>query len=128
MSAPNEEQQLNVLGEPIDECGCSPMTGFFRDGYCHTGPMDRGTHTVCAQVTAAFLRFSASRGNDLSTPRPEFNFPGLQDGDHWCLCASRWLEAQQAGEAPRVFLRRTNIKTLEIVELSVLKRYALDLS
>ncbi len=120
--------QLNVLGEPIEECGCDPMTGFYRDGFCHTDAQDFGQHTVCAAMTDTFLRFSAMVGNDLSTPRAAFGFPGLVDGDHWCLCAARWLEADNAGMAPRVFLRRTHIRTLDIVPLERLKALALDLS
>lgn len=121
-------QQLNVFGEPLEICGCEPKTGFYRDGYCHTGPMDLGSHTVCATVTQAFLEFSLAAGNDLITPRPAMNFPGLKDGDHWCLCAGRWLEAAEAGAAPRIFLRRTHQKTLDLVPLALLKQYALDLS
>lgn len=100
------------------------MTGFFRDGCCNTGPMDRGVHTVCARVTADFLDFSKARGNDLSTPRPEFQFPGLKPGDKWCLCASRWAEAYEAGMAPKVVLEATHEATLSIVPLEVLKQFA----
>jgi len=121
-------RQRNVLGEPLECCCKDPLTGFYRDGFCNTGPMDLGTHTVCAALTDEFLAFSAGVGNDLSTPRPEFNFPGLQEGDQWCLCAERWLQAHEAGYAPRVFLRRTNVKTLDVVGLDILKPYALDLS
>ena len=128
MGQAERELQLNVLGEPIEECGCDPMTGFYRDGFCHTDAQDFGQHTVCAAMTDAFLRFSAMAGNDLSTPRPAFGFPGLVEGDHWCLCAARWLEADNTGKAPRVFLRRTHIRTLDIVPLERLKALALDLS
>ena len=121
-------RQLNVLGEPLSACCTDPITGFYRDGYCNTGPMDVGTHSVCAELTETFLAFSARAGNDLSTPRPEFNFPGLKEGDQWCLCATRWLDAHQAGHAPRVYLCRTNIKSLEFIPLETLKPYALDLS
>lgn len=123
-----EESPLNVLGEPLELCCSSPMTGFFRDGYCRTGPMDLGTHTVCAAVTDEFLSFSAEAGNDLTTPRPEFGFPGLTEGDRWCLCAGRWLDAHNAGRAPRIHLRRTNIKTLDMIDLAILKPYGIDLS
>ena len=120
--------QTNVFGEPIEECCTNPITGYFRDGFCRTDKYDRGSHTICALITAEFLEFSKSRGNDLSTPRPEFEFAGLSAGQSWCLCASRWFEAHEAGCAPRVHLKRTNSKTLEIVELAVLKGYAADLN
>lgn len=121
-------EQTNVFGEPLAICSTSPRTGSFRDGCCHTGPQDHGRHTVCAIVTDAFLTFSKVRGNDLTTPRPEFGFPGLKDGDRWCLCALRWREAFEAGCAPRVILQATNAKTLDIVDLADLKRHAADLS
>ncbi|MFO1036017.1 MAG: DUF2237 domain-containing protein [Geminicoccaceae bacterium] len=117
----------NVLGEHLEPCGTSPMTGFFRDGCCNTGPQDRGAHVVCAVVTREFLAFSASRGNDLSTPVPEFEFPGLRPGDRWCLCAARWREALEADAAPRVVLAATHERALEYVTLEDLKRHALDL-
>lgn len=120
--------QINVFGEPIEECCSNPITGYFRDGFCRTDKYDRGSHTVCALITTEFLEFSKSRGNDLSTPRPEFEFAGLSAGQSWCLCASRWLEAHDADCAPRVHLKRTNIKALEIVPLAFLKRYAADLN
>jgi uncharacterized protein (DUF2237 family) len=123
-----ESVQRNVLGEPLELCCTNPKTGFYRDGFCHTGPQDVGVHTVCAQVTEEFLAFSQRMGNDLSTPRPEFGFPGLNPGDGWCLCAGRWLEAFKAGCAPRVKLRSTHERTLEIVDLDLLKPYAIDLS
>jgi uncharacterized protein (DUF2237 family) len=113
--------QKNVLGEDLEICGTDPITGFFRDGCCNTGPRDVGTHTVCAVMDDQFLEFSASRGNDLITPHLEFGFAGLKSGDHWCLCAMRWEEARQAGCAPRVKLASTNIKTLEYVRLEHLK-------
>lgn len=113
--------QRNVLGEDLEICGTDPITGFFRDGCCNTGPRDVGTHTVCAVMDDQFLEFSASRGNDLITPHPEFGFAGLKSGDHWCLCAMRWEEARQAGCAPRVKLASTNIETLEYVRLEHLK-------
>jgi len=118
----------NVLGEPMQSCCNDPMTGFYRDGYCHTGPEDLGVHTVCVRVTAEFLEYSKSRGNDLSTPHPEFGFPGLTAGDKWCLCAARWQEAFEAGKAPRVALMATHKSTLEIIDLKDLKSHALDLS
>jgi uncharacterized protein (DUF2237 family) len=123
-----DDEDLNVLGEPLEPCSFSPMTGFYRDGCCATGPDDVGVHTVCAEVTAEFLAFSKSRGNDLSTPRPEFGFKGLAPGDRWCLCAGRWQEALAAGKAPRVVLRATHARSLEICALADLKRLALDLS
>ena len=119
--------QLNVFGEPIGLCCQDPVTGFFRDGHCHTGPQDFGLHTVCALMTQDFLGFSAWIGNDLSSPMPEYNFPGLRDGDRWCLCAKRWSEAHQAGKAPKLYLRATHFKTLEIVPLVTLKKFAIDL-
>ena len=122
------DSSRNVLGEPLALCGNRPMTGFYRDGCCDTGPEDQGRHTVCAQVTAEFLEFSAGRGNDLATPRPEFGFPGLKPGDRWCLCADRWLEALAHGVAPPVVLRATHEDTLDFVDLSDLKARALDLS
>jgi len=121
------EAKLNVLGEPLASCSEQPLTGFFRDGCCNTGPEDLGSHTVCTRVTAEFLEFSRSRGNDLSTPRPEFGFPGLKPGDQWCLCAARWQEALAAGAAPRVVLRATHAGALRVVRLADLKRHALDL-
>jgi uncharacterized protein (DUF2237 family) len=122
------EQQRNVFGEPIEVCSLKPRTGFYRTGCCETGPEDLGVHTVCVEVTAEFLAFSKSRGNDLSTPRPEFGFAGLNPGDRWCLCAARWQEALEAGAAPRVVLAATHEATLEIVRLADLKRYGLDLA
>ncbi|MBK8209492.1 MAG: DUF2237 domain-containing protein [Rhodospirillales bacterium] len=120
--------QRNVLGEKLIDCSLRPMTGFFRTGCCETGPMDAGAHVVCTEVTAEFLAFSKSRGNDLSTPVPAFGFPGLQPGDRWCLCAARWREALDAGMAPRVVLAATHERALEYVTLEDLKRHALDLS
>jgi uncharacterized protein (DUF2237 family) len=120
--------QRNVFGELLATCSERPLTGFYRSGCCHTGPEDLGLHTVCVEVTEEFLAFSKARGNDLSTPRPEFGFPGLEPGDRWCLCAARWREAFVAGRAPRVILAATHEATLEIVELGDLKRYAIDLA
>tara|TARA_A100001388_G_scaffold221492_1_gene172198 strand:- start:110 stop:490 length:381 start_codon:yes stop_codon:yes gene_type:complete len=122
------EKQKNVLDSELQDCGISPMTGFYRDGCCNTGPGDVGTHTVCAIMTDEFLEYSKSKGNDLITPRPEFDFPGLKAGDSWCLCALRWEEARQAGCAPRVKLTSTNIKTLEMVEFDDLKAHQIDLN
>lgn len=114
----------NVLGTPLETCSTEPLTGFYRDGCCHTGPEDLGTHTVCAVMTQAFLDFTRERGNDLSTPRPEFRFPGLSEGDRWCLCASRWKEAYDAGCAPYVHLAATHERTLDIVDRAALERHA----
>ena len=122
------ENQKNVLETDLEPCGMDPITGFYRDGYCNTGPGDIGTHTVCALVTDEFLVYSKSKGNDLSTPRPEFGFLGLKEGDYWCLCALRWEEARKAGCAPRIKLTSTNIKTLEVIELKDLKEYQIDLN
>ncbi|MEO0718126.1 MAG: DUF2237 domain-containing protein [Pseudomonadota bacterium] len=122
------DQSINVLGAPLEPCSTAPLTGFFRNGCCDTGPMDRGMHTVCAVVTDAFLTFSKSRGNDLSTPRPEYGFDGLKEGDRWCLCAMRWVEAYEAGVAPKVVLAATHMRTLSVAPLDALKTHALDLT
>ncbi|HEY9416090.1 MAG TPA: DUF2237 domain-containing protein [Pseudonocardia sp.] len=116
----------NVLGGELESCSTDPLTGFYRTGCCDTGGEDAGVHTVCARVTAEFLEFSSSAGNDLSTPRPEFGFAGLRPGDQWCLCASRWAEALEAGKAPRVVLEATHARTLEWVDLADLRRHAVD--
>ena len=121
-------RQRNVLGGTLVLCSEDPVTGFYRTGCCETGPQDHGVHTVCAVMTDEFLKFSQSRGNDLSTPRPEFGFAGLRAGDRWCLCAARWLEAYQADKAPDVVLAATNIATLRIVPLEALKTKAIDLN
>lgn len=118
----------NVLGEPLESCSTQPMTGFFRDGCCNTSREDRGSHTVCAIVTESFLAFSKASGNDLSTPMPAYGFPGLADGDRWCLCAPRWQEAFEAGRAPRVLLRATHEGALAFCDLADLKAHAADLS
>jgi uncharacterized protein (DUF2237 family) len=118
----------NVLGEPLEDCSSKPMTGFYRDGCCNTGREDIGSHTVCAVMTSAFLDFSKSRGNDLSTPMPEFGFPGLKPGDRWCLCAPRWQEAFETNQAPRVVLRATHEAALAYCSLADLKRFAVDLA
>ncbi len=114
----------NVLGTPLKTCSLDPRTGFFRTGCCDTGADDLGVHVVCAEVTAEFLAFSASRGNDLSTPNPWFGFPGLRPGDRWCLCVTRWKEALEAGVAPPVVLEATHMAALEFVDLDDLKQYA----
>ncbi|GMQ23533.1 DUF2237 domain-containing protein [Algoriphagus sp. oki45] len=114
----------NVFGEELEVCCTNPMTGFYRDGSCKTGPQDLGTHTVCAVITQEFLNYTLSRGNDLITPRPEYLFPGLKPGDRWCLCALRWLEAYRAGKAPAVVLEATHEKTLEIIPMHVLVSFA----
>ncbi len=118
-------QAKNVLGTKLQQCCADPVTGFYRDGYCNTGPDDYGLHIVCVQVTKEFLEFSMRRGNDLSTPHEEWGFPGLQPGDQWCLCALRWKEAYDAGAAPRVDLEATHISALEHLDLSALKKYAI---
>ena len=123
-----QEQQLNVFGEPLLPCGLDPLTGFYRDGCCNTGYDDTGIHTVCVRVSGEFLAYSKARGNDLSTPAPQFGFKGLKPGDQWCLCAGRWKEAFDAGMAPAVVLRATHEETLAIVPLADLKRHAIDLS
>jgi uncharacterized protein (DUF2237 family) len=118
----------NVLDEPLELCSINPMTGFYRDGCCNTGREDVGSHTVCVVMTAEFLDFSKSRGNDLSAPAPDFGFPGLKPGDRWCLCAPRWQEALEAGQAPRVVLRATHKGALAYCSLVDLKRLGVDLS
>ena len=115
----------NVLGEDLAPCSHDPLTGFYRDGSCRTGPGDTGLHCVCAEVTAEFLEFSKARGNDLSTPRPEYQFPGLKPGDRWCLCILRWKEALEAGVAPKVHLAGTHISTLEFVDRADLEAHAI---
>jgi uncharacterized protein (DUF2237 family) len=117
-----------VFGEPLQSCSTSPMTGFFRNGCCDTAPEDMGSHTVCVVLTDEFLQFSKARGNDLSTPMPEFGFPGLKAGQRWCLCAPRWAEAFAAGKAPRVVLRATHEGALDYCTLAELKRFAIDLA
>lgn len=120
------EASINVLGGPLEECSTDPMTGFYRNGCCDTGTGDHGVHTVAAEMTAEFLALSKYLGNDLSTPRPEFGFAGLKPGDYWCLCAGRFLQAHDEGAAPRVRLRATHRRTLDIVPLDVLRQYATD--
>lgn len=114
----------NVLGGPLEGCSRDPLTGFFRDGCCNTGPEDAGLHVVCVLATEEFLAFSRRVGNDLSTPRPEWGFPGVRPGDRWCLCAARWQQALEAGVAPRVVLEATHVAALEVVALEDLKAHA----
>ena len=123
MTIPETSIARNVFGEPLVPCSFAPMTGFFRDGCCKTDAEDVGTHVVCALMTAEFLVHSRELGNDLSTPRPEWNFPGLRPGDQWCLCALRWKQAYDAGVAPKVVLESTNYSVLSIVALNVLRRF-----
>jgi uncharacterized protein (DUF2237 family) len=120
------ENDLNVLGGPLEECGTDPLTGFFRDGCCTTGPEDLGSHTVCAVMTAEFLAHQTSIGNDLVTPRPEFNFPGLRPGDRWCVVAARWLQAYHAGAPAPVVLASTHARSLDTIPLTVLRTLAVD--
>jgi uncharacterized protein (DUF2237 family) len=123
---PDPSRERNVLGGPLEPCGLDPVTGFYRDGTCTSGPDDLGSHTVCAVVSAEFLEFQRAIGNDLSTPRPQFFFPGLEPGDRWCVVASRWLQAYQAGMAAGVVLAATNVRALEIVPLEALRQHAVD--
>ncbi len=125
---PRRVSARNVLGEPLEICSIKPMAGFYRDGCCNTGQEDVGSHTVCTVMTAEFLKFSKARGNDLSTPLPDFGFPGLKPGDRWCLCAPRWQEALEANQAPRVVLRATHEGALSHCSLADLKRFAIDLA
>ena len=123
-----EAAARNVLGQDLQPCSTEPMTGFFRNGCCETSHEDVGMHTVCAVMTAEFLAYSKSVGNDLSTPRPEFGFMGLKPGDRWCLCAPRWQQALEAGRAPRIVLRATHEGALDFCKLADLKKYAVDLA
>jgi len=118
---------LNVLDQPLQLCSESPLTGFFRNGYCQTESEDRGQHTVCAVVDNAFLQYTLDQGNALLTPRPALGFPGLKPGDHWCLCATRWQEAHQEGRAPKVVLAATHKKALDVIDLDTLLMYAVDI-
>ena len=117
-------QALNVLGGSLQLCSTEPLTGYFRDGYCHTNLRDYGTHVVSALMTEDFLTYTASRGNDLTTPKPQFRFPGLKAGDRWCLCISRWLEAEKEGLAPPIFLEATEASALKFTSLEKLKEHA----
>ena len=123
----SEEDQLNIFNEPLEACSFDPVTGFFRSGCCETSKKDTGSHTVCAIMTEEFLKFSKSKGNDLSTPVPAFDFPGLNSGDRWCLCAARWLEAYEAGSAPSIIARATHRRALEIIPMEVMKEFSLDI-
>jgi uncharacterized protein len=116
----------NVLGGPLEECGKDPLTGFYRDGCCHTGPEDLGSHTICAVVTAEFLEHQTAIGNDLTTPRPEFRFPGLRPGDRWCVTAANWLRAHEDGAAALVVLASTHERALEVVPLEALQEHGVD--
>lgn len=120
-----KESKKNVLGGPLEACCHAPLTGYFRDGYCRTDDTDHGRHVVCAEMTAEFLDYTKSRGNDLSTPRPEFDFPGLAPGDRWCLCALRWKEAWDEGVAPPVILESCEETALELVPFEALKQHAI---
>ena len=123
-----EDFQKNVLGEKLEDCSVDPLTGWFRDGCCNTNEMDHGVHTVCAKVTSKFLNWAKESGNDLITPHIEFGFPGLKEGDCWCVCAATYAQSIETGNACKIFLKKTNYKTLEIIPLEKLKPYAIDLS
>ena len=123
-----ENFQKNVLGEKLENCSNNPLTGWFRDGCCNTNETDRGVHTVCARVTSKFLEWAKIAGNDLITPHPEFGFAGLKDGDSWCVCAGTYAQSIEAGMACKIYLKKTNQKTLEIIPLEKLKQHAIDLS
>jgi uncharacterized protein (DUF2237 family) len=126
MSEPQGEVERNVLGGSLQPCGTEPLTGFYRTGVCSSGPEDLGSHTVCTVVSAEFLDLQRALGNDLTTPRPEYGFPGLHPGDRWCVVAARWLQAYQAGVAAGVVLAATNVKSLEIVPMEALRQHAVD--
>ena len=123
----NDNFQKNVLGEILEDCSHKPLTGWFRDGCCNTNAEDVGLHTVCAKVDIEFLKFIKETGNDLITPNPDLGFPGLKEGDSWCVCAASYAQAIQAGLACPIYLRKTNEKTLELIPLNILKKYAIDL-
>ena len=124
----NDQDQKNVLGEKLEPCSIDPVTGWYRDGCCNTAEFDHGVHTVCARVTTKFLEWAKIAGNDLITPHPEVNFPGLKNGDSWCICAGTYSQSIEAGTACKIFLKKTNYKTLKIIPLEKLKKYAIDLS
>ena len=126
VSPSSDDQPRNVLGQPLELCSCEPLTGWTRDGSCRTGPGDSGMHTVCCVITEAFLSYSKAQGNDLSTPMPAYRFPGLQPGDHWCVCAARWLEAYEDGMAPPVLLKSSEASSLRLISLDLLKENAAD--
>ncbi len=121
-----ENNHLNVLGEPLHKCSCDPITGWFRDGSCKTDSSDYGQHTVCSIVTNSFLTYSKAQGNDLSTPMPQYGFEGLKEGDHWCLCALRWKQAYEDGMAPLIDLGATEISTLDVIDIDVLKKFSYE--
>ena len=123
-----ENYQKNVLGEKLVLCSSNPITGWYRDGCCNTDEIDHGVHTVCAKVTTKFLEYAKTKGNDLITPHPEFDFPGLKEGDCWCICAGTYAQSIEAGVACKIYLKKTNYKTLEIIPFEKLKMYAIDLS
>jgi len=123
-----KEFQKNVLGEKLEPCSVDPLTGWFRDGCCNTDEIDQGVHTVCAKVTSKFLNWAKESGNDLITPHPEFDFPGLKEGDCWCVCAATYAKSIDAGNACKIFLKKTNYKTLQIIPLEKLKKFAIDIS
>jgi len=123
-----KEFQKNVLGEKLEPCSVDPLTGWFRDGCCNTDEIDQGVHTVCAKVTSKFLNWAKESGNDLITPHPEFDFPGLKEGDCWCVCAATYAQSIDTGNACKIFLKKTNYKTLEIIPLEKLKKFAIDIS
>lgn len=122
------DESINVFGEKLEVCGDNPITGFYRDSKCNTCEEDVGSHTVCIEASKKFLEYSRFKGNDLSTPVPELDFKGLRPGDSWCLCAARWLEAEESDMAPRIYLKRTHIKALDIIPMGLLKKYAVDLN
>jgi uncharacterized protein len=124
----DDQNQKNVLGEKLEPCSLDPLTGWFRDGCCNTDEIDQGIHTVCARVTTKFLEWAKTVGNDLITPHPEVDFPGLKEGDDWCVCAGTYAQSIEEGTACKIYLKRTNYKTLEIISLQKLKPYAIDLS
>ena len=124
----DDENQKNVLGEKLEPCSLDPLTGWFRDGCCNTDEIDQGVHTVCARVTTKFLEWAKMVGNDLMTPHPESDFPGLKEGDNWCVCAGTYAQSIEEGTACKIYLKRTNYKSLEIIPLQKLKPYAIDLS
>jgi uncharacterized protein (DUF2237 family) len=124
----NKEDSINVLGSELQPCSTAPLTGFFRDGCCNTCSEDVGSHTVCIEITTDFLEYSRFAGNDLSSPQLESGFPGLKEGDRWCLCASRWLQAHEKGMAPKIFLNNTHMKALATIPLELLEQYAVQLN
>jgi hypothetical protein len=128
MNQDKKDAALNVIGTRLEQCGTDPVTGFYRDGDCATGPQDTGRHTVCTRVTEEFLEYSKAQGNDLMTPIPEYGFPGLKAGDQWCVCAMRWREAYEAGKAAPVVIRATHARTLKTIPLDILKAHAIDLT